>query len=128
MDRMFRMGVAVTATAWVASVGIAGQSAPSLLTALQSGDPADRSAITGWFCPMHPDVTGEGPSRCTKCGMALIAGDPFDTSDYDTDEYFVSGEEFEALASAYYRLEGCATIFDFNAETTWLRLKVYRSS
>jgi hypothetical protein len=82
---MFRMGLAVTAAVWVASVGIAGQTAPSLLTALQSADPAGKSAITGWFCPMHPDVTGEGPSRCTKCGMALIAGDPFDTSDYVLD-------------------------------------------
>lgn len=85
MDSMFRMALAVTATAWVASVGIAAQAAPSLLTAPQSANPADRGAITGWFCPMHPDVTADVASRCHKCGMALIAGDPFDTRDYALD-------------------------------------------
>jgi hypothetical protein len=37
---------------------------------------------TGWYCPMHPDVTAPDSGRCSKCGMALIAGNPFDTRDY----------------------------------------------
>ncbi len=38
---------------------------------------------TAWFCPMHPEVTaGEAGSRCRKCGMALVPGDPFDTREY----------------------------------------------
>ena len=44
--------------------------------AQQSGDEG------GWFCPMHPDVTAAGPGRCTKCDMALIHGNPFDTREY----------------------------------------------
>ena len=43
---------------------------------------AQSEDATGWFCPMHPDVTGSGPGRCTKCDMALIRGNPFDTREY----------------------------------------------
>lgn len=25
-----------------------------------------------YVCPMHPDVTSDGPARCSKCGMALV--------------------------------------------------------
>jgi hypothetical protein len=38
--------------------------------------------LTGWFCPMHPDVTGDGPGACQKCGMAFVVGRPFDMRDY----------------------------------------------
>src|SRR5262245_66355913 len=41
---------------------------------------------TAWFCPMHPEVTAsEAGSRCRKCGMALVPGDPFDTREYSLD-------------------------------------------
>jgi hypothetical protein len=30
-----------------------------------------------YFCPMHPDVTAASPGTCSKCGMALAAGDPY---------------------------------------------------
>jgi hypothetical protein len=29
-----------------------------------------------WVCPMDPDVRAKGPSKCPKCGMALVAGIP----------------------------------------------------
>lgn len=29
-----------------------------------------------WVCPMDPDVRSKGPSKCPKCGMALVAGIP----------------------------------------------------
>ena len=41
--------------------------------------------ITGWFCPMHPDYTATETGKCPVCGMALIAGDPYDTRDYELD-------------------------------------------
>src|ERR1051325_10348031 len=48
--------------------------------AQQSSAPPGAAA---WFCPMHPEVTASEPgSRCRKCGMALIPGDPFDTREY----------------------------------------------
>jgi FtsP/CotA-like multicopper oxidase with cupredoxin domain len=27
---------------------------------------------TAYLCPMHPEVTGERPDRCPKCGMKLV--------------------------------------------------------
>jgi hypothetical protein len=29
-------------------------------------------APTQFACPMHPDVTGEAPGRCPRCGMPLL--------------------------------------------------------
>lgn len=43
------------------------------------------TAITGWFCPMHPDYIAHETGKCPVCGMALIAGDPYDTRDYALD-------------------------------------------
>jgi len=34
---------------------------------------------------MHPEVTAAEGGRCRKCGMALVAGDPFDTREYALD-------------------------------------------
>lgn len=32
----------------------------------------DAGAPTAFVCPMHPEVTSPGPSRCPKCGMNLV--------------------------------------------------------
>jgi hypothetical protein len=58
-----------------------------LVVLLSLGAAAQQSlappGTTAWFCPMHPEVTaGEAGSRCRKCGMALVPGDPFDTREY----------------------------------------------
>ena len=58
-----------------------------LLVLLTFGAAAQQSSTppgtTAWFCPMHPEVTASEPgSRCRKCGMALVPGDPFDTREY----------------------------------------------
>src|SRR5882672_7091693 len=45
-------------------------------------EPSPPAGFTGWFCPMHPEVTAADGGRCRKCGMALVAGDPFDTREY----------------------------------------------
>lgn len=47
-----------------------------------SSQPENLQAITGWFCPMHPNHTSHEGGSCPICGMALMAGDPFDTRDY----------------------------------------------
>jgi len=44
--------------------------------------PSSPAGFTAWFCPMHPEVTAADGGRCRKCGMALVAGDPFDTREY----------------------------------------------
>jgi len=37
-----------------------------------SGPPTDGGSVV-YACPMHPEVTGEQPGRCPKCGMKLLA-------------------------------------------------------
>jgi hypothetical protein len=61
-----------------------------LVVLLSLGAAAQQSSAppgtTAWFCPMHPEVTAsEAGSRCRKCGMALVPGDPFDTREYSLD-------------------------------------------
>jgi hypothetical protein len=68
--RAWRLAVLVMA---ISSVGA---------TALLQG-PSLPAGSTAWFCPMHPEVTSADGGRCRKCGMALVAGDPFDTREYD---------------------------------------------
>jgi hypothetical protein len=41
---------------------------------------------------MHPDVTADVAGRCSKCGMQLISGNPFDTREYSL--------EFDSFPSA----------------------------
>ena len=51
----------------------------------QLSEPAVTSrpeGATTWFCPMHSDVTAPIAGKCSKCGMALVKGNPFDTRDY----------------------------------------------
>lgn len=35
-----------------------------------------------FYCPMHPDVTATTPGTCTRCGMKLVEGDPYDLREY----------------------------------------------
>jgi hypothetical protein len=35
-----------------------------------------------YFCPMHPDVTEKTPSTCSRCGMKLVPGDPWNEREY----------------------------------------------
>jgi hypothetical protein len=76
MTRFFRVAVIVALLALCASVA----STSAGLSAAQT--PAQPDDESGWFCPMHPDVTSAGPGKCTKCDMALIHGNPFDTREY----------------------------------------------
>jgi hypothetical protein len=65
------------------------QSTPGVGSVGESAAPpeeaASTQAVTGWFCPMHPDVTSDTAGKCKKCGMALLAGDPFETREYELD-------------------------------------------
>lgn len=60
----------------------AAQAATAAAEAPAVVEPAADEAPTGWFCPMHPDVTASGPGKCRKCDMQLVAGNPFDTREY----------------------------------------------
>jgi hypothetical protein len=35
-----------------------------------------------YFCPMHPDVTDKVAATCSRCGMKLVPGDPWNEREY----------------------------------------------
>ena len=44
--------------------------------------PSSGTPATLYYCPMHPDVTSAAPDKCMRCGMTLVAGDPYDLREY----------------------------------------------
>ena len=38
--------------------------------------------VTGYICPMHPDVVESAPGKCPRCGMTLVPGNPLGTANY----------------------------------------------
>src|SRR6266545_7710792 len=54
-------------------------------TQAAQGTAGPDSQITAWFCAMHQGYTTGEAGKCPICGMALIAGNPYDTRDYDLD-------------------------------------------
>lgn len=62
-----------------ASIGILAQGAPPP-AAPAATPPADQ--VTGYVCPMHPDVVEGAPGKCPRCGMTLVAGNPLGTANY----------------------------------------------
>jgi hypothetical protein len=40
------------------------------------------AAPTMYFCPMHPDVTDKAAGTCSRCGMKLVPGDPWNEREY----------------------------------------------
>ena len=79
-----RFLISAAAIALLASGGFANAQGTGM--GRESGGAAQQSSMppgfTAWFCPMHPEVTASDAGRCRKCGMALVAGDPFDTREY----------------------------------------------
>lgn len=65
--------------AFVLAAPIASNSGPA-----QERAPA-ATAPAAYVCPMHPDVTQATPGTCHRCGMVLIAMDPFDAREYRVD-------------------------------------------
>src|SRR5438552_16086460 len=70
-----------------AVVALAFAAAHSFAQATQAAQAttAGSDSETGWYCPMHQGYTAADAGKCPTCGMALIAGTPFDTRDYELD-------------------------------------------
>lgn len=66
-------------TFWTVFTLAFGALSPAAPVAQQAATP--QSAST-YFCPMHPDVTLKTPGTCSKCSMALVAGDPWNEREY----------------------------------------------
>jgi hypothetical protein len=44
--------------------------------------PSTNAPITGYICPMHPDVVEAAPGKCPRCSMDLVPGNPLGTANY----------------------------------------------
>lgn len=53
--------------------------APSAQSGPQSQSEA---AVSGYICPMHPDVVMGEAGKCPRCGMDLVPGNPLGTANY----------------------------------------------
>ncbi len=78
MTRILRAAAIV----YVLAVSASAQSYPGARQDAAGAAGQSEDASAGWFCPMHPDVTAAAAGRCSKCEMALIRGNPFDTREY----------------------------------------------
>jgi hypothetical protein len=66
----------LSCAALILSLGMA----PSALQ--QPPVPGASATSAVYACPMHPDATANAPGTCPRCGMALVATDPFDAREY----------------------------------------------
>jgi hypothetical protein len=41
--------------------------------------------VNSFYCPMHSDITSNAPGKCSRCGMALVPGDPLDAREFLVD-------------------------------------------
>ncbi len=97
----------------VASVRIGAQGAPTTPAATTASEPA-ADQVTGYMCPMHPDVVEGKPGSCPRCGMTLVAGNPLGTANYRLAVEMVPG----------IVKEGQKTKFRFHVEDPVTRKKV----
>ena len=68
----------------------------------QAADQAPAAPVI-YFCPMHPDVTDKAPGTCSRCGMKLVPGDPWNEREYLLDVKLVPAAPAPA-APARFRL------------------------
>lgn len=55
--------------------------AMAILAAASSPDRLAGQPVV-YVCPMHPEVTAPAAGTCSKCGMTLVAADPYDERQY----------------------------------------------
>jgi len=76
---------------FLCALGLLGASLASALSASPAPAPAQPSAqpaaeqpaaVSGYICPMHPDVIMGEAGKCPRCGMELVPGNPLGTANY----------------------------------------------
>ena len=69
---------------WMLGAGVALAVVAGLVPILTASQASAQGAVQAalFYCPMHPDVTSPTPGACSRCGMTLVAGDPFDLREY----------------------------------------------
>src|SRR5512147_94929 len=81
---MRRLALLVAFGLYVLSVGSAVPAVSAQSAAQPSAQSPGQSApsVTGYICPMHPDVILGEPGKCPRCGMELVPGNPLGTANY----------------------------------------------
>ena len=70
---------------FLASAALAGSLALSASSASSVAQPSAgeaQPAVSGYICPMHPDVIMGEAGKCPRCGMDLVPGNPLGTANY----------------------------------------------
>ena len=67
--------------------------------------------VTGWMCPMHPDVMTGAPGKCPRCSMDLVPGSPLALPDFEmrvetTPRLLKAGQPTTFTLSAHHPLTG----------------------
>src|SRR6187200_1641250 len=106
---VFALTLGLLASAAVTTVGMHAEPAPQ---APAAAPPAEQ--VTGYICPMHPDVVESAPGKCPRCGMTLVPGNPLGTANYR-----LAVETAPGVVK-----EGQKTKFRFNVEDPVTRKKV----
>ena len=78
---------AATAALTIGLIGIAAGGLSSAPSSPAQESPASAPLPPGmtWYCPMHPEITAAVTGQCPICKMALVAGNPLDTREYELD-------------------------------------------
>jgi Heavy metal binding domain len=77
----FALGMGLVAFTAVTTVDMHAQTAPGQPAGQATAAPPAEQ-VTGYVCPMHPDVVEGAPGKCPRCGMTLVAGNPLGTANY----------------------------------------------
>jgi hypothetical protein len=64
------------------AAALSASSAPSAAQAPAPSAAAGEPAVSGYICPMHPDVIMGEAGKCPRCGMDLVPGNPLGTANY----------------------------------------------
>lgn len=67
---------------WAAATVVAGSIASDTVAQQAPATATGQTPVTGYLCPMHPDVVQHTPGTCPRCGMSLVPGNPLGTADY----------------------------------------------
>jgi hypothetical protein len=81
---VFPIALTLLAGSLVAAVAAAPgvESAQSAQSAAAPSTESGQPAVTGFICPMHPDVIQGEAGKCPRCGMELVPGNPLGTANF----------------------------------------------
>jgi hypothetical protein len=65
-----------------AGLGASGVAHAQATSGTQGTSSTSSATVSGYICPMHPDVIEAEPGKCPRCSMDLVPGNPLGTANY----------------------------------------------